>query len=466
MPYLNTSGQPSANRNQDKPSNIAKSYTLDKGSDAEYKYLPAIQDKTGFNNIRLQRPNNGRVLGDCGLACSLSESQSVDSGDERLFNPYVMFIDYLRGEVLLDSYRGLQEFLKMLFPAKTGKGISDTVADLPYVFALVPGVRQYEYGYKDTQTGAIVAYQPVFGSYCNVRPQLLMRLMEIDPLLLLDFSDEAIDGYRVLIQLGGDYFRGMPLIYVFRLLKYLDGKNFRCQRLDLATDIPKSFGLLRYVVLAEFEKRFTNVTVSQYIRSGSIKKQSETVYLGSRQSNFFMRFYDDEVKHGYKADRAEGEFKGDKSRQVFRLLADLPFYNDPNDKMSRKTNLEILRTAQRLMSNLLTGQLDFYDNITRACNGSITAITYCDWWLDFKDKILAYNPIRVTVQPPEKTIPKTFAWLFRQVSKSLAIFYSGMKGNGAKLIKALLDYGKERFTNQDEALICTLKAGLVNLEIG
>lgn len=432
----------------------------------ENRHLIDFDDRTGFNNIRLQRQGNYTHSDNPAETRSLDESQPIDNSNENLFNPFAMFIDYLRGEVLLSSYRDLKELLTVLLPDKRGGAISQTVAEMPYTFSLVPGIREYEYGYKDSQTGAIVAYQPIMQGFCDINFKFFKMLIDYDPLLSLDFNQDNVIGYRVLVQLGGDWFRSMKLIDALRLIKYLDERSFKAQRVDLAVDVPKSFRILENAASAVKGRRFTNLKCGEYRIKLYPRGIGETVNVGSRESYFFMRIYDTEVKHGYKADRTEGEFKRDKARQVYRMIADIPFYTDPSDKMSRMTNQEIVRNAQQLMANLLTGQFDFYDDISIAANGSITDTTYCDWWLKFKEKILAYNPIRVTVQPPEKTIPKTFGWLFRQVSKSLAIFYAGMKGNGAKLIKSLLDYGKERFTSQDEALIQALKEGLVNLEIG
>ena len=476
-------------------------------SPSTFQRFPTDSTKNGDNNIRFQRPGNYTYLENPAAARALLNSQATAPKNEWLYDPYIVKLDYLRVEIFLPEVenfeslleedperyfdfetnmfkfdkaeKALQQLVEYLFPSKSGVGFSETVAPLSYSFKLVPGIKEYSMGYKDAQTGGLIGYEPALkdpktGTLVPYQSKLkdeYERYLddEFVDSLEEEFAKESLDnensdghiiGYRSLVQLGGEYFRSLKPIEVLRLLDYLEGLGCKCQRIDLAVDVPQSLGVLKGAIQASENDHFTNLRSSTYMRSGARgEKKSETVYFGSRESQFFARIYDTEVKHGYKADRFEGEFKRDKACQVFKAIAGLEFYQDSNDKLTRLSNLEIMRNAQKLLANHLVGQFDFYDEIKRRPNQSIENIKLSCWWEDFKDKILAHAPVRVIVKCPEKSISKTLRWLYRQVSGVLAIFSEALGIRVVRLIKSLIAWGKKRFTLEDEATVAFLKGG-------
>ncbi len=192
------------------------------------------------------------------------------------------------------------------------------------------------------------------------------------------------------------------------------GGSFK--RIDLAFD--DLGGLLdvdemyRKILSGEVVTRYRRVARVSNARMGSAEKLGDTVNLGRRSSESFVRIYDKAAEQRAKGKtlpegveswvRVELEVKGDKADAVGNLLAQTAF----NSSVS----------AGQEAANLLYGLLDFKEVNRDDENKSRWATV--DWWAQF---VGATEKRTLSLPKRERSLEKTKAWVKNQVSASLAM---------------------------------------------
>ena len=399
--------------------------------------------ETGLNNIQLQRLE--QIWG-WGSSQALEYDVSVVDTPEKEWQEGVAWFDYTRVKGELANFDELSWWMNRLFPhPDKGIGFSDSVYYLERGFKLVAGFCEYDHGYKDAESGAIVAFNLVPTEQIKLPDDLKLKLMYENPLLAFNCK------LQVLIQLGGEYIHSLPEMHYLALLHDFKQARLECSRADICADFDESLGLYEGALAAEKEDRFTNMRTSEHIISKKKGKRSGTVYIGSRTSELCIRAYQTYAKHGYTSDRLEGEFKREKAKLMMDMVLAVPFheYDPKTDKQKRRSDDDILLELRILLANLLTGGFDFYDWKRTKANGTILEMKISDFWLAVKDKLMAYSPIRITVTPPTKTIMKTLGWLDRQVGKTLAKLAIGGMIRGFDFILATVEAALPRFNDKD-----------------
>ena len=396
-----------------------------------------------MNNIQLQRLER---LFNWGASEALEGDTPVADTPEKEWQEGVAWFDYTRVKGEIADFEELGGWMNRLFPhPDKGKGFSDSVYYLENGFKLVAGFCEYEHGYKDAESGAIVAFNLVPTENIKLPDNLKLKLMYENPLLAF------ICKLDIMIQLGGEYIHSVPQMHYLTLLHDFNQAGLECSRGDICADFDESLGLYEGALAAEKENRYTNMRTSEHIISKKKGKRSGTVYIGSRTSDLCFRAYQTYMKHGYTSDRLEGEFKRKKAKKMMEMVLDVPFheYDPKTGKQRRRSDDDILLELRIVLGNLLTGGFDFYDWKRTKANGTILEKKISDFWVAVKDKLMAHDPIRITVEPPTKTIMKTLGWLDRQVGKTLAKLTIGGMMKGFDFIMATVETALTRFDDKD-----------------
>ena len=412
---------------------------------------------TGISNTQLLRLPSGRPPGDRNEVFDTGGASVKKRVEDLGFNPYEAGIDYLRylGRVkTLDDVRQIEQ---MLFPKKSGTGFGYKFADMFNGFQLVPGIKGYKFAKREVGTGAMIAYTPIHCGFIELHPKLLLALRELWTEGIMELDSDCPIAWEVCVELKGSYFPTLDAIDQRRLMDYFAAIGFKCSRCDLKIDIPNSEGLLDLFVGCLDRNLFTNFLHKDHHNSGEVGKRScRTLYLGSPKSLCRLVIYQTHVKHGYDAIRLEARFLRGKAQVVHDRICSVPFYANPEDKLSRFSNLEIKRGLQVVKAGLIFGTTELCQVLERG-NKKIKRKVVLPEWLELQEKCLAYIPIRVVIPAPEKSLPKSFGWLFSNVSKVLAKFASGFGADKWKFLNSLIDFGKERFNDQDRAEIAFMQ---------
>jgi len=187
-------------------------------------------------------------------------------------------------------------------------------------------------------------------------------------------------------------------------------------RLDIAFD--DLDGLLdmdvmyQKILSGELVTRFRKVTRIAGSRLEEAQKIGDTINIGSRSSNAFVRMYDKKLERESRGVdvtgiekwvRVEIETKKEKSHLVASLLAG--------------TALEkVTDTPGELCADLLYGLLDFKEVNEEDENKSRWDTS--DWWYEF---VGASRKLTLAIPPQHKILEDTKRWIAAQVSTSLAM---------------------------------------------
>jgi len=189
---------------------------------------------------------------------------------------------------------------------------------------------------------------------------------------------------------GGCLNRWRELTITPRLIaEYHHKRHDRCSRIDLAIDAKnEGLSILKLSVLVRKGKALTRTDKFSHIKS---QDGGETLYLGSRTSEMFMRIYNKFAEQGSKPEhpvdwiRIELECKGERAKQIGVVLAN-------------RTDLDMALFARGLIK-------DFVD------------FPYLTW-----QRIVGDTPIHIG-KSQEKS-GKTREWLLETVAPAMARYVS------------------------------------------
>ena len=230
-------------------------------------------------------------------------------------------------------------------------------------------------------------------------------------------------GIHVRINSGSLHLTGLsPLGILNRVLDW----SGRITRIDIAFD--DRDGLLdigrmyEKLLAGEVSTRFRRVARIVGAELIDRKKTGDTVNVGSRSSNAFIRMYDKkkemesrgkDVMGIKKWTRVELEMKKEKAHYFATLLA---------NTARQKTAL----TVGQLCSSLLLGLLDF--KVPDELDTNKSRWETVDWWREF---VGAKEKLRLAIPKDQKTLNDTKRWVETQVATSLAmIMLSHADDNG------------------------------------
>lgn len=210
-----------------------------------------------------------------------------------------------------------------------------------------------------------------------------------------------------------------------------------CTRLDIACD--DYVGLLDisrigYMIDEDLVRSRTKRSVAMIERNGK-QRAGQTYYVGSRNSENFVRFYDkakEEFKPGqpgYDAHhvRCEIVLKGEHANNFVDL-----FVNSDN--------------LGDLVAQVLNDKLAFINRD----DTNISRCSVCDWWLEFVDTLAAVHLVQRGKEP--RSLDEDSQWFEHQVAPKLAMMCEVYE-NDAEFIRYMLESGRRRWNKVHKARI-------------
>ena len=249
------------------------------------------------------------------------------------------------------------------------------------------------------------------------------------------------------LAIPGQVLSQMSVRDVYRLCNGL-GHRWKadCRRFGVALDDYKRRVSPAEVMRACEDKDtalFENYTPFGKAKTG--EKWVPTLYLGSRESEKFVRFYDAERKHGTPCDRWEVELKRRNAQEAFRHFVS-PIFDPDNDDSFEQV------TAQ-FLGGLVTGAIDF---VKREEGVRYSRCQRLDWWASLCDEVGA--GIRLSPARVKPTLERSLQWHQRQVSVLVAALLDGWGRTrfNAWLADEIAN-GRKRYSAYHEAIIRLLK---------
>jgi len=286
--------------------------------------------------------------------------------------------------------------------------------------------------------------------YKNVRKSTLGALVAYN------FPDDRgiIDCW---FSLNAEFLRSVPSRHLYRfiyLLFAVHGAKFT--RLDTALDdYSKSISkeILQQAIEAGNFVGFENYNLNN---SRKNKVKGFCFYLGSRESDKFMRIYDKCAQSGGVIDsyRFEVENKNERAQYVAQHISNA-FYCD---SFSDDTDEAFNPSINDVLMNSVLSAVNFVD---RAADSNISRCPRLVWWSDF----LLYCrtvPKAIKLPKPVPTLQKTFDWIAKQVETSIAMAYEFLGDEFNDWIFATLQSGLERLTPSHMAVVQVASSQVVD----
>ncbi len=245
---------------------------------------------------------------------------------------------------------------------------------------------------------------------------------------MMRYANSAVigDGGRVLwhpikpemgihVRLGGKALGQVEMTALGLLNRAVDlGGKFK--RIDIAFDDTEGTLdidlMYRKILTGEVQSRWRKVTRISGSAFGKKEKLGDTVNIGARSSESFLRIYDkllervNKGKDTYGMDhwvRVELEMKGEKADVFGRVLA-----------TSATENYG--KTAGELCAGLLLGLIDF--KIVDKNDENKSRWKTADWWRKF---VGSTSKLKLSIPKQEKTMDESKDWIAKTVSSTMAM---------------------------------------------
>ena len=259
---------------------------------------------------------------------------------------------------------------------------------------------------------------------------------------------------HALISLPGGILSTMQCRKIWEIAKFLvDVCDFKCTRLDIAVDDFEkrvSFTQVRDACEAGNYARFSRFLP---IRGGNKKRENLgfTIYLGSRESDKIIRFYDKEVesKGKIKSYRWEGEYREERAVKILNEWLVLP-----------EENFEEL--SPKYLAGTVLGTVEF---VERKKEKNVSRMVRLDWWKGLIEAVGSsiQHSIRKAATPFEASI----RWVMKQVAPTLTMI---RKVYGLLSYRAWIEEemakAEERLSDEQWAKIALASDGKADIELG
>lgn len=220
-------------------------------------------------------------------------------------------------------------------------------------------------------------------------------------------------------------------------------------RMDIAFD--DMVGLLNVDIMydkirdGEIVTRWRKVTRLNGINVGNSLKTGDTLSVGSRASQAYLRIYDKKLERETKGFdvtgidhwvRVELELKAEKADHFGKILAETARGSEAG-------------SASQLCSNLLMGMIDFKD--TDPLDSNKSRWQTARFWAEF---VCATAKIKLSIPKVQKTLDDSKEWVQKTVSPTLAMIVlsrddaSGL--SGYDFIMSCITAGQHRMTKTQE----------------
>lgn len=263
-------------------------------------------------------------------------------------------------------------------------------------------------------------------------------------LIIWNLPGENDDKGSMRIALSGEVLKRAHQMQSVRLISHVFSNGGKCKRIDLkADDYSRSIhpSTMYDAVQAGNYKGFRKGNITAEI-GGNVYEDGWTIYLGSRESERFTRYYNAKPVHGIEAFRFEVEFKDELANQTAMHLT----YCIDDEEM-----------LTRMISANIAGNVTFIDksNQSRAHRCEMLP-----WWKEFTDRL--GSSIRLSVPKIVPTIQRSIDWIEHSVSATLAMVSQYYGIDKIEFIKQLIDRGTKKLTNRHQTILDTSPIAMRN----
>lgn len=218
---------------------------------------------------------------------------------------------------------------------------------------------------------------------------------------------------RVMINLGGDALANLG-VHPLTLLEKLSRLNFQVTRMDWAKDDTEgllNLGVIKSKLLrGEVVTRFRKWGCNESGVIGEDETGGQTIYIGNRQSESFLRCYDKAAQVAEQTDQDPDEIE-----ERIRLELEI------KKRKAQELLSQILETRANggdvasLVLGVIYGLVDFKE--PNPADSNKRRWETCSWWLKF---LGVGEKVRVTVPKPDITLAKAQEWV-NTIAPTLAI---------------------------------------------
>lgn len=270
------------------------------------------------------------------------------------------------------------------------------------------------------------------------------------------------------------------------LIYYLTKLGLTVSRIDPCWNHPGLFRVFKLIKRAGKKKNYRGIrnglNISPFYASDS---RSDTISLGSRSSDLYIRIYDMLPKHNEDIYKWESEIKDYKAKELVQGLnaiiekyleglEEIDFiasmqYRDAHNFAQMVTfanNSETVDVSDykqlhtrynsvinRYLRRCTLGQVDFIDRSKQPSNGSVKDCPQLRWWFAFLPSVLGSDdPIKLPARKSETNLQKSHCYTFRNTSRH---HYLLRRGLGVDDYQRYCDYlasvgGRRNYTKAED----------------
>ena len=180
----------------------------------------------------------------------------------------------------------------------------------------------------------------------------------------------------------------------------------------------------------------------QYITddNGDCYSAGWTIYLGSRTSDKFVRYYNAKIKHGIDAFRYEVEYKDETANVIANAIANTIAKDNAKYNSSMIAKNKVDETLSSMLCALIIGKTAFID---RTNADRLSRSVPLPFWQDFVTR-MGGKGIRLSPPTIKPTMERAIAWLERSVAGTLAMVSQYVGADKISYIRSLAAAGRER----------------------
>lgn len=227
-------------------------------------------------------------------------------------------------------------------------------------------------------------------------------------------------------------------------------------RLDVAIDDFKGYfsipALISKIKKGQLVSKFKKAVEMNTIDIGSGDTKGTTIYYGASSSRVQIRMY--QKNH----ERQNKGFELEQGVEVWNRT-EIQLRDERADTMA-----VLIATEYKELFQLTAGVLRHYLRfVNQPSNGDTNKSRWktSPFWIKFLDGV---EKLRLSEVAPDRTVQRTFNWVSKQVTPSLAILFHAFDGD-MDLLTSLVVEGSERLSDKDKNMIVQFKKQNPNFEL-
>jgi Replication initiation factor len=262
-------------------------------------------------------------------------------------------------------------------------------------------------------------------------------------LMLWNLPGENLDKGSVRIAISGKSLERATVLETQLLISQLIQLNGVCNRIDIKVDDFSRSMNPENIIDAIHHKNYSGFRKGKVQEdiSGSVYDRGWTIYMGSRESDKMIRYYNAKPVHKIDAFRYEIEYKNAMANEIATVIAMM------------NTN----ETLTEMLSAIIVKSVDFIERSEGKQAVRCSRLPFWQKWID------RFGTDGIKLSPPRKTptLSRSIAWVERSVSATLAMICKYVGGDKVAYLKGLIQAGEEKFGARHEAILKACKKEVI-----